>query len=391
MTPDDRDVASPAPAPASPVSPQPPAPVAAGPAPSPPPARAPRRWFRPLVGIGIVAIAASTAVLFASRWDSWVGARIDQTTDDAYVKGDITPLSAKIEGYIRTVAVSDYQSVKAGDLLVEIEDDDYRARAAQAEADLAGAWAAIENLKAHKAEQHSPIDQAQSAIAATQADVDRTKLEAKRQRALLATSYGTSQKVEQAEADEKRFEATLTRNQAELESERREMAVLDTQESQLRAEMKAKRAQLALANITLGYTKIVAPADGTVGERGVRAGQYVRPGAQVLSVVPLDTVWVVANYKETQLTRVAVGQRASVTVDSFPGVTIWGHVDSVAPASGSQFTLLPPDNATGNFTKIVQRIPVKIVLDPGHALAGKLRPGMSVIATIHTDTEAAGQ
>jgi membrane fusion protein (multidrug efflux system) len=389
MTPDSTETARPA---AAPATQQPPAPAVANPPPQPPvPVRWPRRWLRPLVGIGIVAIAAATAILFAARWDSWVGARIDQTTDDAYVKGDITPLSAKIEGYVSKVAVSDYQSVKAGDLLVEIEDDDYLAREAQAEAELAGAEAAIANLKAHKAEQHSQIDQAQSAIAATQADVDRTKLEAKRQGALLASTYGTQQKVEQAVADEKRFEATLVRNQAELESERRQMGVLDTQESQLRAEMKAKRAQLALANITLGYTRIVAPVDGMVGERGVRAGQYVRPGAQVISVVPLDTVWIVANYKETQLTRVAVGQRASITVDSFPGVTISGHVDSIAPASGSQFTLLAPDNATGNFTKVVQRIPVKIVLDPGHALAGKLRPGMSVIATIHTDTQATAQ
>src|SRR5215813_2537611 len=392
MTPDDNNppLSAPTPArPASPVSPLPPAPAVAPPQPPPAPARAPRRWLRPLVGIGIVAIAAATAILFSARWDTWVGSRIDQTTDDAYVKGDITPLSAKIEGNVSKVAVSDYQSVKAGDLLVEIEDDDYRARVAQAEADLAGAEAAIENLKAHKAEQHSQIDQAESAIAATQADVDRTKLEAKRQGALLASTFGTQQKVEQAVADEKRFEATLVRNQAELESERRQMGVLDTQESQLRAEMKAKRAQLDLANITLGYTRIAAPVDGMVGERGVRAGQYVRPGAQVISVVPLDTVWVLANYKETQLTRVAVGQRASITVDTFPGVTIWGHVDSIAPASGSQFTLLPPDNATGNLTKVVQRIPVKIVLDPGNALAGKLRPGMSVIATIHTDTKAA--
>jgi membrane fusion protein (multidrug efflux system) len=396
--PEDSDTTIPAPAPvAAPASPEPPAPVRANPAPAPAPAPAPipvrrqRRWLRPLVGIGIVGIAAATAILFAARWDSWVGARIDQTTDDAYVKGDITPLSAKIEGYVRRIAVSDYQSVKAGDVLVEIEDDDYQARAAQAEADLAGAEAAVANLKAHKAEQHSRIDQAQSAIVATQADVDRTSLEAHRQRALLASSYGTSQRVEQAEADQKRYEATLTRNQAELESERREMAVLDTQESQLRAEMKAKRAQLQLANITLGYTRIVAPVDGMVGERGVRAGQYLRPGTQVVSVVPLDTVWVVANYKETQLARVAVGQRASITVDTFPGVTIWGRVDSIAPASGSQFTLLPPDNATGNFTKVVQRIPVKILLDPGHPLAGKLRPGMSVIATIHTDMEATGQ
>src|SRR5215472_17322550 len=330
----------------------------------PPAARTPRSRFRPtreiLLRLGILAAAGIIVVLFATQWDRWVGLSTRQVTDDAYVRGDITPLSAKIEGYVKSVPVDDFQQVKAGDPLVQIEDSDYRARVAQAEADLAGAEAAIENLKAHKAAQHSQIDEAESAIAATQADVDRTKLEAKRQGALLASTFGTLQKVEQAVADEKRFEATLASNQAELESQRRQMAVLDTQESQLRAEMKAKRAQLDLANITLGYTRIVAPVDGMVGERGVRAGEYVRPGAQVISVVPLDTVWVVANYKETQLTRVAVGQRASITVDTFPGVTIWGHVDSIAPPSGSQFTLLPPDNATGNFTKVVQRIPVKI-------------------------------
>jgi membrane fusion protein (multidrug efflux system) len=367
-------------------SPQPSAPAAADAEPQP--ARPPRRLLGSLVRFGIVAIAAATAVLFAARWDSWVGARIDQITDDAYVKGDITPLSAKIEGYINNVAVGDFQQVKARDLLVDIEDEDYRARVAQAEADLTGAEAAIENVKAHKAQQHAKITEAESGILATQADVDRSKLESERQRMLLATHYGTPQRMEQAVADEKRFHATLVRNRAELDGERRQMAVLDTQESQLRANLKAKRAMLALANITLGYTRVTAPVDGMVGEREVRPGQYVRPGTQIISIVPLDTVWVVANYKETQLTRVAIGQQASITVDSFPGVVIAGHVDSIAPASGSQFSLLPPDNATGNFTKVVQRVPVKIVLDPEHALAGRLRPGMSVTATIHTGLKA---
>ena len=348
-----------------------------------------RRSLELAIRLGIIALAALIAVVFALRWDRWVGARIEQTTDDAYVKGDITPLSAKVEGYVRSVAIGDFQTVKAGDLLIEIDDDDYRARVAQAEADLAAAEAAIDNLKSHKAQQHAQIAEAESTIVATQADVDRTKLEADRQRALVATTYGTAQRLEQAVADQKRQEATLARNRAELDSQRRQMAVLDTQESQLRAGLKAKRAMLDLANITLGYTRIVAPVDGMVGERGVRAGQYVRPGTQMVSVVPLDTVWVVANYKETQLTRVAIGQAASIVVDSFPGVTIGGHVDSIAPASGSQFSLLPPDNATGNFTKVVQRIPVKIVLDPGHKLSGRLRPGMSVIATIHTDSASA--
>ncbi|HUA54615.1 MAG TPA: HlyD family secretion protein [Candidatus Sulfotelmatobacter sp.] len=355
-------------------------------APPPAPARPPRRWPALSARVGIVVVAAAVAALFVARWDSWVGSLIDQTTDDAYVTGDITPLSAQVEGNVSTVAVGDYQRVKAGDLLVQIDDNDYRARVAQAEADVAGAEAAIENLKSHKAQQHDTIAEAEGAIQATAADVERTKLEAQRQRALVATTFGTQQRLEQAVADQKRFEATLSRSHAALEAQRREMAVLDTQESVLRAQLKAKRAMLELANIMLGYTRIAAPVDGMVGERQVRPGQYVRPGTEVISVVPLDTVWVVANYKETQLTRVRIGQPASITIDSFPGVTVTGHVDSVAPASGSQFSLLPPDNATGNFTKVVQRIPVKIVLDPGHPLMGVLRPGMSVIATIHTDS-----
>jgi membrane fusion protein, multidrug efflux system len=357
------------------------------------PAEAPSVWKRLLkrlpglsVRLGITAIAAVIAVVFALRWDAWVGGRIAQTTDDAYVRADITPLSAKVEGYIRNVVVGDFQRVKAGDLLVQIEDDDYKARVDQAEAAVAGAEAAIENLKSHKAQQHAQIAQAESAVLATQADVERTQLEEVRQRELVTSTYGTQQRLEQAIADQKRLKATLLRGEAELEGQRRQMAVLDTQELQLRADLKAKRAALDLAKITLGYTRIVAPVDGMVGERGVRAGQYVRPGMQVISVVPLDTVWVMANYKETQLTRVALRQRATITVDSFPGTTIQGVVDSVAPASGSQFSLLPPDNATGNFTKVVQRIPVKITLAPGHALSGRLRPGMSVIATIQTDS-----
>ena len=164
------------------------------------------------------------------------------------------------------------------------------------------------------------------------------------------------------------------------------MAVLDTQESQLRAEAKAKQAALDLAKINLGYTRIVAPVAGEVSERGVRDGQYVHAGSQVISVVPLDNVWVIANYKETQLTHVAIGQRAEIRVDTFPGIVISATVDSIAPASGSQFSLLPPDNATGNFTKVVQRIPVKLRIDPDNPLAGQLRPGMSVEATILTDT-----
>jgi membrane fusion protein (multidrug efflux system) len=195
--------------------------------------------------------------------------------------------------------------------------------------------------------------------------------------------------VEQAFADAKRFEAELARDQADLQGQHQQMAVLDTQESQLQADAKAKRAALDLAKITLGYTEIVAPVDGMVGERGVRAGQYVHAGTQIISAIPLNNVWVIANYKETQLTHVAIGQKAQISIDTFPGVVVTGRVDSIAPASGSQFSLLPPDNATGNFTKVVQRVPVKLLLDPENPLAGRLRPGMSVIATIDTDSALA--
>jgi len=338
------------------------------------------------VALAILLLAGVLVALFITRWDVWVGASVRQTTDDAYLRSDITPLSAKIEGYVRRVPVDDFEYVKKGDLLVEIVDDDYRARLDEAQADLLGAEAAVENLKSRKALQHAQIAEAQDAIAATQADVDRTRKEAVRQKALLAYTFGTLQKVEQAVADEQRFEADLAHGQAALAAAQRQMAVLDTEESQLRAALKEKQAALDLAKIEFGYTRITAPIDGMVSERGVRAGQYVHDGTQVISVVPLKNVWAIANYKETQLTHVKIGQRAEITVDTFPGIVIEGRVDSISPASGSQFTLLPPDNATGNFTKVVQRIPVKIILDPDHPLAGRLRPGMSVIATIRTDT-----
>jgi membrane fusion protein (multidrug efflux system) len=257
---------------------------------------------------------------------------------------------------------------------------------AQAEADLLGAQAAIENLKARKAAQHAQIAEAENAIKATQADVERTRLEAARQRTLLATTFGTRQRVEQADAEAQRFAANLGRNEADLEAQRTQMAVLDTQEAQLRADAKAKKALLDLAKINLSYTRIAAPVAGMVNERGVRDGQYVHAGSQVITVVPLDNVWVLANYKETQLTHVAIGQRAEIRVDTFPGIVINAMVESIAPASGAQFSLLPPDNATGNFTKVVQRIPVKLRIASDNPLAGKLRPGMSVIATILTDT-----
>jgi membrane fusion protein (multidrug efflux system) len=295
-------------------------------------------------------------------------------------------------------------------LLVELQDDDYRAQVAQASAAMEAAKAAIHNNQMQRELQDSRIERALSGIDlakaqiaaaeagvnAVQADVDRTRSERTRQESLLAMQATTKQKVEAAVADEQRFTAQAASRQADLqqaktslrsneiavESERRSKAVLESQEQQLIADLHAKEAGLNVAQINLGYTKIHAPADGTVGERQVRVGQLVSPGTQILTFVA-ETKWVQANYRETQLTHMKVGDPAEIRIDAFPGKVVRGKVLEIAPASGSQFALLPPDNATGNYTKVVQRIPVKIALDD-QALASQLRPGLSVVATVRT-------
>jgi membrane fusion protein, multidrug efflux system len=336
-----------------------------------------------VIPIAVLLLAVGIVVLVTTRWNSWVGGRSTQSTDDAYVRADVTPLSTKISGIVSVVAVEDYQQVKAGDLLVQIKDDDFRAQVEQAEAGVLAAQAALENNHRQKELQSSKIAQAQANVKATGADVERSRLERNREEALEKTGSSTHQKLEQAVADEERLRATLSSRQAELDTQRRQVAVLDAQENQLKADMSAKEAAVKLARINLDYTRIVAPTDGMVGERKVRAGQLVSPGTQVISLVG-QTVWVIANYKETQLRNVRIGDKTEVTVDGLPGVVFTGHVETISPASGSQFSLLPPDNATGNFTKVAQRIPVKIVLDPKQPLTERLRPGMSVIATIKT-------
>ena len=355
--------------------------------PEPPAERASYRdRLRPLlIPILILLVAAGILGVTTSQWNAWTGGRSRQVTDDAYVRADITPLSTKISGIVGQVRVEDYQRVKAGDLLVQIKDEDFLAQVEQAEAAVFAAEAALERLSKQQELQLSKIAQAQAQMNATKADVDRTRLERVRQEALEKAASGTHQTLEQAMAEEKRYRATLSSRQAELDAQSKEMAVLDAQEKQLEADVNAKKAALKLARINLGYTQIVAPTDGVVGERKVRAGQLVSPGTQVISLVGLPNVWVIANYKETQLSNVQVGDKAEVAVDGIPGVVFTGHVDTISPASGSQFSLLPPDNATGNFTKVIQRISVKIVLDPHRDLADHLRPGMSVIATIRTD------
>jgi membrane fusion protein (multidrug efflux system) len=355
-------------------------------------------------------VALAIAVTIARNWNAWEGGRIEQVTNDAYVKRDLAPLSTKVVGLVRDVKVNDYQQVHKGDELVLLADDDYRAQVAQAAAAVEAAKAALENNRRQKDLQDARIeralagiDQAQAQIAAAQAgkvavqaDVSRTNAERTRQEALVATGSTTRQRVEVAVADAERFAAQFTSREADLTqartlqrsnelavvAERRSRAVLESQELQLVADLHAKEAALAVAEVNLGYTRILAPADGTVGERQVRPGQLVSPGTQVFSFVG-GTAWVQANFRETQLTNIKVGDPVDIRVDVYPDERMRGRVLEIAPASGSQFALLPPDNATGNFTKVVQRVPVKIALDDA-AAAARLRSGLSVVVSIRT-------
>lgn len=367
-------------------------------------------WQKYATPILVLLLAAAVVITLTRNWNAWEGGKVEQVTDDAYVRGDLTPLSTKVAGIVRSVKVNDFQHVHAGELLVELEDKDYQAQVAQASAAVEAAKAAIENNRRQQELQDSRIQRAvagidlakaqitaaEAGISAVQADVVRTREERAREESLLATQAATKQKAEAAIADEQRFAAQEASRKADLEeaktglrsneiaaeSERRTKSVLESQEQQLIADLHAKEDALAVAKINLGYTNIPAPADGTVGERQVRPGQLVSPGTQVLTFVA-ETKWVQANYRETQLTHMKVGDPVVIRVDEYPGKVFRGKVLEIAPASGSQFALLPPDNATGNFTKVVQRIPVKIAFDDAN-LASHLRPGLSVVATVRT-------
>ena len=368
------------------------------------------KWKGYLTPIFVILLALAILITITRNWNAWEGDKTEQVTDDAYVRGDLTPLSTKVAAIVRAVDVADYQQVHKGDLLVELQDDDYRAQVDQAKAAIEAARAGIEeNLRQRQlqdtriAKALAGIDQAKAQIAAAQAGKDavqaqliRARSERKRQEGLYQTHSTTEQTLEAAVAAEGNLTAQLASRDADFtqaqtmlrsselsaEAERGSKAVLESQAGELQADLHAKQASLAAAQVNFGYTKIYAPENGTVGERQVRPGQLVSPGTQVISFVAL-TKWVQANYRETQLTNVKVGNPAELRIDEYPGERIRGKVIEIAPASGSQFALLPPDNATGNYTKVVQRIPVKIALDDP-TLATKLRPGLSVVATVRT-------
>jgi membrane fusion protein (multidrug efflux system) len=354
-------------------------PGAPAPAPSPPQTSFVR------IGIPVLATLAALGfvVLATLRWDVWVGGARIQTTDDAYVRAELTRLSSRVAGEVIKVAVDDFQRVKAGDVLVQIDPADYQAQVAQADASVAAAQAALDNLGNQVELQYATIAQAEAAqVSATALDTE-ARQEQERQQSLEHTDAGTRQRLEQAVAAYAKAEADVRASRAVIAAQRHQLDVLQGTKKQRAADLEGAKAALHAAQLRLGYTRIVAPFDGVVSERQVQEGDYVNIGTNLINVVPLPNVYVIANYKETQLTHVQPGQPVEITVDSFPGERWRGRVERIAPASGSQFALLPPDNATGNFTKVVQRIPVRVLFDKDQSL-DRLLPGMSVVTNIDT-------
>ena len=341
-----------------------------------------RRWVKAgVVGLS-VAIGTAGAAGFGYRY--WSVGRFLESTNDAYVKADSTTIAPRISGYVAEVLVDDNQQVKAGQVMARIDPRDLQTALDQATADVANAQADIGNIDAQIALQRSLIAQADATIAADQAALAYAKQEVDRNHRLVNSGAVTVKSTQQSESDYQQKSALLRRDQAALVAAQQQSTVLETERNKAETQLQHNQAVRQQAELNLGYATITSPIDGAVGARSLRVGQYVQAGTQLMAVVPLHSVYVVANFKETQLTDVRNGQPAEIAIDSFPGVKLTGHVDSLAPASGLEFALLPPDNATGNFTKIVQRIPVKIVLDRDTALAGLLRPGMSVESTIDT-------
>src|ERR1700728_192602 len=328
-----------------------------------------------IVAIGIIAVVSM-------NWTRWEGAAGRQRTNDAYVQADLTLISATDSGYLRELPIQDYERVHKGQVLAQLVDDDYRAAVAQAEAGVATATAQAQALRAQHELQLANVEAARAVVASTTASSEQNDRDLARQRRLLETGSSSVEASEKLTTIHAQLEAQLMQTRAQALAAERQLTVLEAQIAQSDAAIAAQRASLDTARINLGYTTITATQDGVIGQRQVKPGQLVGVGSQITTLTPLPKVWVIANFKETQLTHMAVGQKAEVTVDTFPGRALRGHVQSFAPASGAEFALLPPDNATGNFTKVVQRIAVKSVIDDANGLGDRLVPGMSVEARV---------
>jgi membrane fusion protein, multidrug efflux system len=341
---------------------------------------------RNLLMAAAAAAAVAAAIIFG--WNYWTVGRFEVSTDDAYVQADNTTVAPKISGYIAEVAVADNEAVKSGHVLARIDDRDYKVALDQAKANVEQARSTIASKQAALEIQDSAIDAARAALKVDQASLTFAEQDNKRYSDLAASGSGSLQNAQLSASRYAVATASVQRDAAAVVSAVKQIDALKADLAQAQANLAGSLAAVRQAELNLGYTTVSAPVDGVIGNRTLRVGQYVQAGTQLMAVVPTARAYIVANFKETQLTHVQPGQPVDVEVDTFPGVVAHGVVDSIAPASGQQFALLPPDNATGNFTKIVQRIPVKIVLDGNGPLSGKLRPGMSVTPTIDTKQAA---
>jgi membrane fusion protein (multidrug efflux system) len=333
--------------------------------------------------------AAALLLVVTLHWSRWQGAPGWQTTDDAYLQADLTPISAKVPGYLRALPTGDFQTVRAGQLVALIADNDYRAVLTQAQANLFAATTQLGILKAQRALQRANVKAAQAVIVAASADLTQSDRDLARQHELYATGSSSLEAAEKLQTLRAQLNARRDQDQAQAEAAARQLDVLAAQDAQVRATVDAQAAVAKTASINLGYTRVVAPQDGVLGQRQVQPGQFVSAGGLINTLTPLPHVWVIANYKETQLTHMAVGQAVEIQVDTFPGRWLRGHVEAFAPGSGAQFALLPPDNATGNFTKVVQRIAVKIAIDDADGLSARLRAGMSVVTRVNAEASVA--
>ncbi len=352
-----------------------PAPEAAAP---PRPPREYAKFVVPLVVIGGVCVLVGIST---QSFDQWTAGADVQTTDNAYIRADLSYLSARAAGNVVSIKVNDFDRVKRGDVILQIDPSDYEAKRDQAKASLDSALAQLDNLTNQENLEKAAIQQAEAQATVARANADLAKTEAARQRLLIDRGAGIQQNKDEAEAKVQTTVASLGAAEAAVLSAKAQLQYTDGQRAQLSANVQSAKAGLKSAELALSYTTIIAPFDGVVSERQVHVGDYVTTGTNAISIVPLPNVYLTANFKETQLSRMREGQAVTITVDSLPGETFHGKVSRLSPASGSQFALLPADNATGNFTKVVQRVPVRIDFNPSEASA-HLRAGMSAVVSV---------
>lgn len=349
------------------------------------PAKHRQRLFKRVALMAVIALAVVVGGKLAYAW--WTVGRFMESTDDAYVGGDVTEITPKIAGFIAQITVADNQPVRAGDLLLKLDDRDYRAALARAEASVSLQQAALTNLDALRHLQESVIAQAQAGVTAADAEITRTRDDQIRFKQLVSSGAVSTQEFQKADADYKKALADGDKSRATLTAAQRQLDVIATQKQQAQAALDAAIAECDLARLNLSYTELRAPMDGVVGNRSAQVGAYATAGAQLISLVPMRGLWIDANFKENQLAQMRVGAPATVKIDLLGGKSLRGHVVSFAPATGAQFSVLPVENATGNFTKIVQRVTVRIQLDDEAATLGQLRPGLSVTAKVNTQAK----